>query len=269
MTARLTPQHVEKFNAEGFLLPGVDVFKPGKFEALKTYFDELLDEWSTTGRSRSPEHMDVPHFWHPRLFDWLLDDEVLDLVEPILGPDIALFSSHFICKPPAIGKRVPWHEDSAYWKGRLDPMRVVTVWLAVDPSTPENGCMRVIPGTHLNGFSDYDPVANPKEQVFGSEIRQGQYDESKAVDCVLKAGQASLHDGRIIHGSAANKGTMRRCGYTMRYISAATKHMPFPNSQFEIYLARGRDRAGNTYGDPTGPNAGWIAKHQDGQPAGH
>jgi hypothetical protein len=51
--------------------------------------------------------MDVPHFMHPKLLEWAFDDAVLDLVEPITGPDIVLYSSHFISKPKGNGKRVP------------------------------------------------------------------------------------------------------------------------------------------------------------------
>jgi hypothetical protein len=65
--------------------------------------------------------MDKPHFTDTKLFDWVLSDRVLDLVEPLLGPDFQLFSTHFICKPQGDGRRVPWHEDSAYWKGMLEP----------------------------------------------------------------------------------------------------------------------------------------------------
>ena len=79
--------------------------------------------------------MDVPHFAHPELFGWLLADEVLDFVEAFIGPDIVLWSSHFISKPPGDGKRVPWHEDSAYWNERLSEHEVLTVWLAIDDST--------------------------------------------------------------------------------------------------------------------------------------
>ncbi len=269
MPARLTDDQVQQFEREGYLLPSAPVFPQSRFDALRQHFEELLDEWNTKKVSRSPEHMDVPHFWDPKLFDWLLDDAVLDLVEPLIGPDIVLWSSHFICKPPAVGKRVPWHEDSAYWKGRLEPMRVVTVWLAIDPSTPANGCMRVIPGTHHHGFSDYDPVAEPHKHVFPIEIRRGQFDDSKAVDCVLAPNQASLHDGRLIHGSNANLGTQRRCGYTMRYMPATVKHHDGSHGPFQIYLARGRDRAGNRYGDPGKVNRAWIDAHPDGQPAGH
>ena len=76
---------------------------------------------------------------------WDREKEIyLDVVESLIGPDIALWSSHFLCKPAGTGKRAPWHEDSAYWGQVLDPMEVVTIWLAIDPSTPENGCMRVL-----------------------------------------------------------------------------------------------------------------------------
>ena len=119
---------------------------------------------------RSPEHMDVPHFIHPSLFEWLFDDRVLDLVEPIIGPDIALFSSHFICKPAGTGKRVPWHEDSAYWGNALEPMKVVTVWLAIDPSTTANGCMYVVPRSHDDGYSEYEPV-DARTNVGEVEVR--------------------------------------------------------------------------------------------------
>ncbi len=270
-TPRLNDDRVRQFARHGHLIFNEPVFAPRKFKRLATHFEELLAEWQADPRMRSPEHMDVPHFLHPSLYEWLLDDAVLDLVEPIIGPDIALFSSHFICKPAGTGKRVPWHEDSGYWRGRLDPMEVVTVWLAIDPSTPDNGCMQVIPGTHKAGkagFSDYEQVANPDQQVFDSEISEGQFDESKAVPCVLQPNEASLHDGRLIHGSAANTGAMRRCGYTMRYMSTAVRHHGSDDG-FAIYLARGKDRSGNTYGDPTKVNTVWLEAHKNGFPAGH
>ena len=73
------------------------------------------------------------------------DDRLLDIAVQYVGPDVALFASHYLSKPPGDGMPVLWHQDGAYWP--LEPMEVVTLWLAVDDSTPENGCMRVIPGT--------------------------------------------------------------------------------------------------------------------------
>ena len=135
-TPALSDAEVAHFRSEGYVLPGQPVLPKDRFDALKAYFERILSELPAGER---PEAMDVPHFMHPRLLEWAFDPGVLMLVEPILGPDLALFSTHFICKPKGNGKRVPWHEDSAYWKGQIDPMEVCTVWLAIDPSTRLKG----------------------------------------------------------------------------------------------------------------------------------
>lgn len=245
--SRLTREQLETYRREGYLIYDRDVFPQAKFEALRDHFEQKLLRLPEGYR---PEAMDVPHFADLKLFEWLFADEVLDLVEPILGPDIALWSSHFICKPRGNGKRVPWHEDSYYWKGALDPMEVVTVWLAIDPSTRANGAMQVIPRA-LGGYSEYEPV-DPDTHVFSSEIKRHQVDEARAVTIELEPNRASLHDARLMHASPANTSDIRRCGYTMRYISAATRFNHEARGKYHnIYLARGRDRAGNVYGDPT------------------
>ena len=247
---RLTLAQVRVFREEGYLILHEPIFPQPRFDALKTHFEERLAALSPEVR---PESMDVPHFDDTALFHWLFDDAVLDLVEPLIGPDIALFSSHFICKPKGNGKRVPWHEDSAYWKTMVSPMEIVTVWLAIDPSTRVNGCMSVIPRTHTTGragFSDYDPVDQSKN-VFHIEITESQRDERRAVPCELQPNEASIHDARLMHGSEANTSGIRRCGYTMRYMSTAVKFHEEKHPHHQIYLARGRDLAGNAYADPT------------------
>lgn len=251
-TKRLNPAEVEFYRSEGYLKYARPVFPETKFNSLKDHFDKKLAALPDDIR---PESMDVPHFSDPVLFRWLLADEVLDLVESIIGPDIALWSSHFICKPKSNGKRVPWHEDSFYWRGMLDPMEVVTVWLALDPSTKLNGGMCVIPHTHRTGrrgFSDYLPVEDVSKNVFGSEIVKAQRDESRAIHLELSPNECSFHDARLIHGSPPNTSNMRRCGYTMRYMPTTVKFDAERCHEFhQIYLARGRDRAGNEYADHT------------------
>lgn len=257
---RLSSAQVEQYRREGYTICRDQVFSAPRFAALKAHFEELLAGLPPDVR---PEHMDVPHFVDVKLFDWLLDDAVLDLVEPLIGPDIALFSSHFICKPAGDGKRVPWHEDSAYWQGQFDPMEVVTVWLALDRSDAGNSAMRVIPGTHLGkgGYSEYAAVPDAERSVFGTEIRPHQFDARRAVTCELEPGQASLHHAKLMHGSVANTSDRRRCGYTMRYVSTRCR---FAHERFgaghQLYLARGQDRAGNVYGDPTKPAPGLMSE---------
>lgn len=244
MQPALSPTAIEFYNEHGYFLNHQQVFSAEKFARLTAIFEEQL---ALKGDKLSDE-LDTPHFRDERLLEFLLADEVLDLVEPIIGPNIGLFSSHFICKDPFKGRATPWHEDSAFWKPRFDRFdKIITVWLAIDKSFKENGCMRVIPGTHANGFSEYTSM-NGDMNTFNSGIAAEAIDESKAVYFELEPGECSLHDSRIIHGAMANTSPYRRCGYTMRFF--ATDHKVNLDSYadgFKIWLARGKDLAGNQF----------------------
>ncbi len=158
------------------------------------------------------------------------DGRLLDIAELFIGPDIALFASHYISKPARTGRQVLWHQDGAFWP--LDPMEVVTLWLAVDHSGPDNGCVRLVPGSHrqdLQAMRDRDDVDN----VLGSEIAV-DVDEDDAVDMVLSPGDVEVHHPRIVHGSKANTSDNRRCGLTIRYIPTSTRitdpQQPWPSA---------------------------------------
>jgi len=234
----LSPDEVRHYETEGYVLHKRPVFPASDFARLKDIFEEDLDQYGVDG-------LDVIHFKDPRLLEFLLSDVILDLVEPVVGPNIGLWSSHFISKPPKVGKATPWHEDSSYWNGRISTMaKICTVWLAVDRATPENGSMAVIPGSQTNGFSAYKPV-DAAENIFSSEIEA--VDESKAVYFELDPNECSLHEGRIIHGAKANTSDFRRAGYTMRYFPTTSHIVPERNRGHKIWLARGVDMAGNIY----------------------
>ena len=158
---------------------------------------------------------------------------LMDVIEPFIGSNIALFGAHYISKPPRIGHPVLFHQDGNYWP--LEPMEVITIWLAVDDSTPENGCMQVIPGSHreqrLYAHRSNQEVAN----VLSSELDQ-EIDREKIVDVVVPAGGVSLHDPYLIHGSEANLSDTRRCGLTLRYIPTTTL---IKRDAHPAYLCRG------------------------------
>jgi ectoine hydroxylase-related dioxygenase (phytanoyl-CoA dioxygenase family) len=162
------------------------------------------------------------------------DERLLDRVEEFLGPNIALFASHYIAKPPDDGMPVLWHQDGSYWP--LEPMEVITFWLAVDDSTPENGCMRVIPRTQhmeLQELRERKDVPN----VLNSGMDEGLVDEAQAVDIILKAGDVSVHHPNVIHGSNGNTSDRWRKGLTIRYIPTTTR-IKTPNHP-SSFLLRG------------------------------
>jgi phytanoyl-CoA hydroxylase len=170
------------------------------------------------------------------------DDRLLDIAELFVGPNIALFASHYISKRPYDGQAVLWHQDGSYWP--LEPMEVVTLWLAVDDSVPENGCMRVIPGTQTSRLLRRDELQERTdvENVLESGMDPALVDESKAVDLILKAGDVSVHQPTVIHGSNANTSPMRRAGLTIRYIPSSTRITS--DDEWPTFLLRGAPVSG-------------------------
>lgn len=148
------------------------------------------------------------------------DDRLLDIVEQFIGPNIALFATGYFVKPPRVGLPVLWHQDGSYWP--LEPMEVLTLWVAITDSTPENGCMRVIPGTHTLQLQQMREQKN-QANLLESEIDASFVDESKAVDLVLRAGDVSSHHENIIHGSNANTSDLWRKTLLIRYIPTTTR----------------------------------------------
>jgi phytanoyl-CoA hydroxylase len=148
------------------------------------------------------------------------DDRLLDVAEKFIGPNIALFASHYIAKRPFDGQAVLWHQDGSYWP--LEPMEVVTLWLALDDSTPENGCMRVIEDSQSMSLQEVKPRTDV-DNVLSSGMDESKVDESKAIDVILKAGDVSMHSPTIVHGSNANTSPKWRRGLTIRYIPTTTR----------------------------------------------
>jgi ectoine hydroxylase-related dioxygenase (phytanoyl-CoA dioxygenase family) len=103
-------------------------------------------------------------------------------------------------------------------------MEVTTIWLAATESNRENGCLRVLPGTQNNKLlsrAELQDVPDGKN-VLSSGIHPSQIDDSDVVDLELKAGDVSIHNPRIIHGSEANTSDKWRIGLTLRYIPTST-----------------------------------------------
>ena len=115
---RVTPEQVAFYREQGYLKLG-RIFDDAEMAALRQHVDEMI---ASLPPGKRPEEMDRPHFEDHWLFRYLCHPRVLDIIEGFIGPNIVLWSSHFIAKPKGDGKAVPWHTDGAYWGKRLSPM---------------------------------------------------------------------------------------------------------------------------------------------------
>jgi non-heme Fe2+,alpha-ketoglutarate-dependent halogenase len=142
---------------------------------------------------------------------------VLDAVQEILGPDLLIWGSRWFSKMPGDKTYVSWHQDGTYWG--LKPPNVTTAWIALSTSGPENGGLRVIPGSHLRGMlPQIETYASDNALSRGQEVAV-DVDESQAIDLVLHPGEMSLHHIGIVHGSKANSSMQPRIGIAIRYIA--------------------------------------------------
>ena len=116
------------------------------------------------------------------------------------------------------------------------------MWLAVYDTDIENGAMKVVSGSHKKGAGGFSHHTNhSKDYVLDQEVSSDQIEKEKIVYMDLKAGEISLHNDALLHGSDPNKSDRRRCGITMRFsptnVKGDLKEWPF----FETQLARGVD----------------------------
>ncbi|WP_248761199.1 phytanoyl-CoA dioxygenase family protein [Pseudarthrobacter sp. SSS035] len=231
MTVTTGPNTRDHYDREGYVtFP--DVLDQDLIAEADSHVDWLLDKHPDLRPEQLGHKLSRNDPFWLRLVS---DNRLLDIAEQFIGPDIALFATHYICKPPRTGQAVQWHQDGAFWP--LEPMNVVSLWLAVSESDSGNGCLRVIPKSHhreLSGMKESDDT----NSVLRSQIIDAQLDDAQPVDLILQPGGVSVHHPNSVHGSNANTSDRWRRGLTIRYIPTSTRIMkPEAASPF---LLRGR-----------------------------
>lgn len=179
---------------------------------------------------------------------------IVDMVEQVLGPDIILWGCHVFCKPAHEGHETPWHQDGHYWPIR--PLANCTVWVALEPSTRENGCLRVIPGSHQGAVLHEHLHEDRSDLTLNLRLTDNSFDPTKALDLELQPGQISMHDVYMIHGAEVNRSGQRRTGVALRYMpgtsvfernirpSEGKTGVPVSFATRPLWLLRGQDRTG-------------------------
>lgn len=258
MALSLTPSEITHYQQSGYVIPSYRLESD-----VLTKTQDALDTLIRNNPGVRPEKLVSAHIegdnkegviGSSAFLDLAMHKPIVDLVEQLIGPDIMLWGCHVFCKPAHEGFETPWHQDGHYWPIR--PLATCTVWVALEPSTLENGCLRVIPGSHADKHLHPHLHEDRTDLTLNQRMADGTFNEADAADLELQPGQMSMHDVYMIHGAKANTSGQRRTGVALRYMPASSLFdrrlkpmdgqtgVPVSFATRPLWLLRGRDVSG-------------------------
>jgi phytanoyl-CoA hydroxylase len=252
----ITQEQIDRFREDGFLIYG-PILQPAELVILRERIDALASGEGPAAakvgvrleaeaqRGGLPGVARRDQVWQlmgatrhdPEIWKHACNPRLLDIVEALLGtPDMKLFSDQTLMKPAFHGSPVSWHQDSAYWT-TIDPPALVSCWIALDDATLENGCVRMLPGSHRRGVI-------PHERRDDGFLHAQGVDLATAVPVLLPAGGCSFHQSCTVHGSGPNQTPHRRRGLVTSYMRADSRWVGDPEKKPVFPLLRGREHEG-------------------------
>jgi ectoine hydroxylase-related dioxygenase (phytanoyl-CoA dioxygenase family) len=218
-------EQVASFRRDGYVVVD-DVFSVGEVERLRSSLAALEDRarsqqasndrlkltlFGTGGDERAVQQIAEPHEIDGTWMDLAADPRILDLVEALLGPNILLYYSMLMMKPARSGAPAPWHQDLAFFVH--DRARLIACQVYLDDSTAENGCIRVVPGSHRRG------LLNHFDGDRFTEIVQGDTSafDAAAVPVPVRAGGMILWHCLTLHSSEPNRSDRSRRAAVFEY----------------------------------------------------
>jgi len=264
---QLTPGQHEFYRTQGYLIVR-GLWKPEEIAELRNVMDTL----GAAGKA-------IPGYWEPKInadgsLDpdplqryprmlhlhrhqpigkrMMLDPRIGDVVQGLLGEDAIACQSMVYFKPPG-SRGQALHQDNFYLMVR--PGTCIAAWTAIDPATPENGGLSVVPGTH-------DLPLQCPQPADGSRSFVNNYvppPEGKTpVPATLAPGDVLFFNGSVIHGSEPNTHpTMWRRSFICHYMPASSTEITgwyFPLHDFKGNVVQRKEAA---MGGPCGEDYDW------------
>ena len=196
------------FARDGFLLAEA-VFTAEEMAACKTAAKALVED--TSGPSGV-------HVWMcetiPPLFESIsCDPRMTAILRPLIGSRIEFLSAKPVFKSPTVHFASPWHQDQAYWGGATK----WSAWIALEDATIENGCLRVIPGSHRR-MRDHASVGDARG--FTNRIADDELEGERMLDVEMAQGDVLVFHDRLLHSSHPNRSGRERWSFIPTYRNA-------------------------------------------------
>ena len=205
----LTTDQLNHYKDKGYISP-INALTSSEANEIRDEIEKIENEWpgALEGINRNYIHLISPIFNKV-----CLNKNILDTVESIIGKNILICGTTLFIKNPNEKGFVSFHQDAKYIG--LEPHNWVTAWLAVTDANEQNGCMRMLPGSHKENLKTHEQKFDENNLLTrGQTIRNVPLYKTEPI--ILKAGQISLHHPTIVHGSGLNQSNDRRIGFVIQ-----------------------------------------------------
>ncbi len=208
----LSPDELEHWKAavmnavqqrNGQKMPGKDI-KTGEADGINEdaayygkVFDQLLNLWQTDDEVKK----------------LMVDERLGEMAARLAGIDgIRIWHDQALFKRPWANPTA-WHLDTPFWS--FSDRNAISIWIALDDATLENGCLFFIPGSHRETTFENSGIGKNMDGIFGV---YPQLLKTQSVAAPMKAGSCSFHNGLTIHGAHANMTSGTRRAMTCAYM---------------------------------------------------
>ena len=236
----LTSKQIDQFKQEGYLI-FESLIPPEKVEYYVSIFDQLVQHGKSLTEHQSHYALEIdedrnliPGILHkvqgvcveePRILQLAKEQAILERIQCLLGPDIDIFGTKFFPKLPKVGHSVYWHQDNFYFGTTSD--QIISCGIYLQDTDKENGCLRIIPSSHLQG-EIFNHHRAPTTHGSWAEI-----DEGEAIDVEMPAGTVAVFSANLVHGAYDNYSERSRYSTAWHYIPGKLQLEQFPRGGYK------------------------------------
>ena len=254
----LTKNEIRSYTRNGFVVPkfrldnsDLEKLQNATLELMQTYphipTEGLVSPHIIYAGSNRPDI-------HSKFLEICKLTPLLDIVDQLIGRDIIVWGSRIFSKAPQTGRATPWHQDGEYWPIR--PLATATVWIAIDESNEDNGCLKILTGSNRAKTLLTHQSLSGKGAALDKEIKPELIESKNVVSVPLQPGQMVIFDVFTAHGASPNLSNQRRAGFAIRYMPGTSifdRNMKVGSGQDDVqtdlgqralFLVRGEDKTG-------------------------
>jgi phytanoyl-CoA hydroxylase len=224
MIPTLSAEQLQNYQEQGFIVLDA-VFTPAEMDELaghieayqRRHEESIRERGGTEGISRADEITFTAFLAEQdeAIRAFVTRPEFVAISTQILGPDVDLYWNQSVYKGPDGSAQFPWHQDDGYTP--VDPSPYLTLWLAINDATLENGCISVLPGSHRRGLAPH--VGTP----IGLSCHELE-DPDQGVPVPIRGGSIAAFQSLTMHKSGINRSQGVRKAYVIQYSHAGLRN---------------------------------------------